>query len=62
MHRHADLIRASQVSLLQLELPTAGAVAAASLSVTRRGAALAAPYTNEVDTFISELSREKVAE
>lgn len=41
---------------------TRQAVYAASLSVTRRGAALAAPYTNEVDTFISELSKEKVTE
>jgi ribokinase len=38
------------------------AVYAASLSVTRRGAALAAPYANEVDTFMSELSKEKVTE
>jgi ribokinase len=41
---------------------TRHAVYAASLSVTRRGAALAAPYANEVDTFMSELSREKVTE
>jgi ribokinase len=41
---------------------TRHAVYAASLSVTRRGAALAAPYANEVDTFMSELSKEKVTE
>ncbi len=41
---------------------TRQAVYAASLSVTRRGAALAAPYANEVDTFMSELSKEKVTE
>lgn len=39
---------------------TRQAVFAASLSVTRRGAALASPYANEVDTFMSELSKEKV--
>lgn len=38
------------------------AVFAASLSVTRRGGALAAPYANEVDTFMRELSMEKVTE
>ena len=38
------------------------AVYAASLSVTRRGAALAAPYANEVDTFMRELLMEKVTE
>ena len=41
---------------------TRQAVFAASLSVTRRGAALAAPYANEVDTFMRELSMEKVTE
>lgn len=41
---------------------TRQAVYAASLSVTRRGAALAAPFANEVDTFMSELSKEKVME
>ena len=41
---------------------TRHAVFAASLSVTRRGAALAAPYANEVDTFMRELSMEKVTE
>lgn len=37
---------------------TREAVHAASLSVSRRGAALAAPYANEIDTFMSELSKE----
>lgn len=41
---------------------TRQAVYAASLSVTRRGAALAAPHANEVDTFMSELSKGKVTE
>ena len=41
---------------------TRQAVYAASLSVTRRGAALASPYANEVDTFMSELCKEKVTE
>lgn len=41
---------------------TRHAVFAASLSVTRRGGALAAPYANEVDTFMNELAKEKVTE
>lgn len=41
---------------------TRHAVLAATLSVTRQGAALAAPYAQDVDTFMNELSKEKVSE
>jgi len=39
---------------------TRQAVYAASLSVTRRGAALAAPFANEVDAFMRDISKGKV--
>lgn len=41
---------------------TRHAVYAASLSVTRNGAALAAPHAEETETFLRELSLEKVTE